>query len=229
VAIECIAFLVQLHRTGGEALHASGAGSCVANAELIAERDKGTVAKGLVGLARNLEDELACVPRGFAHGDFWSGNLLVANDRLSGVVDWAAAGPGRLPLLDLFHLHVSARRRRAGSSLGGALLAYSAERTADEESDLCAYGEAIELQVESRLMHGLLAAYWLEAVAREIIDPDRPRDPAYYARWRRENVDDVLDTLTRIAPRLFYDGGVMARKPGHERGRDRMTAGTPLD
>jgi hypothetical protein len=41
------------------------------------------------------------VPRTVVHGDFWAGNILVSNGRVSGVVDWEAATVSGEPVRDL--------------------------------------------------------------------------------------------------------------------------------
>src|SRR5829696_1854213 len=164
-------------------------------------------------MALEVDAELADVPRGLGHGDFWSGNLLVEEERLTGVVDWGAAGAGRLPLLDLFHLQVSARRGARGASLGHGVIAYATERNAVETDALRAYCHAIGFTPTEPQYQALLRAYWIQAVAREVVDPDRPGDPASEPRWQRENVEDALTCFIRPETGLDYHLGVMARTP----------------
>src|SRR5213592_4546958 len=61
-------------------------------------------AESLRSIGRRVAEVVAVLPHGFAHGDFFTRNLLVDGSRIVGVVDWDAAGPGRPPLLDFLHL-----------------------------------------------------------------------------------------------------------------------------
>jgi aminoglycoside phosphotransferase (APT) family kinase protein len=68
-----------------------------------------------------LREELAGrqVEVGWAHGDFWAGNLLTeADGRLTGIVDWDLAAPDELALHDLLHLLLYHRRLVSGSETG---------------------------------------------------------------------------------------------------------------
>ena len=98
---ECIDFLVVLHGAGATAQPVR---TVTATAETAAAFLPQAEARTVVALGSRLETTLAGLPRGFAHGDFFRGNLLVENGVLVGVIDWDAAGPGRLPLIDLLHL-----------------------------------------------------------------------------------------------------------------------------
>ena len=88
---DCLDFLVALHELDGE----GPPQSLARDAEVLAEVASGSLAGELRQLGLSLDERLAGVRRGFGHGDFWSGNLLVADGRLSGVVDWPSGGPGR--------------------------------------------------------------------------------------------------------------------------------------
>ena len=119
---ECVEFLVGLHLLGGGAPL-----SMAAAAEVVAMCAPGR-RRPSRAIAARLDSELADVPRGFGHGDFFAENLLVGGGRLAGVVDWDGAGPGRLPMLDLLHLLITsrweattwagARRSRVAAALG---------------------------------------------------------------------------------------------------------------
>ena len=54
------------------------------------------------------------------HGDFWPGNLLVAEDRMSltGIVDWDLAEPGSFPMHDVLNLLFSVQQIVGGRGLG---------------------------------------------------------------------------------------------------------------
>jgi Phosphotransferase enzyme family len=60
------------------------------------------------------------VPRGVTHGDFWPGNLLVSEGRVSGVIDWEMARVSGLGTSDLgrfaiaYSLYLDRHTRRGG-------------------------------------------------------------------------------------------------------------------
>jgi aminoglycoside phosphotransferase len=57
----------------------------------------------------DLQDRLAGhrVARAMVHGDLWPGNLLMADGRLCGVIDWERAQRGGLPVHDLAHFVIT--------------------------------------------------------------------------------------------------------------------------
>jgi hypothetical protein len=92
-----------------------------------------------------LHEVLRCLstPRTVVHGDFWCGNILLDDDRVTGVVDWEAGALEDEPLRDLARFplayalyldrHTATGRRvaghpgmRAGSPGSGVLRAFDA-------------------------------------------------------------------------------------------------------
>jgi hypothetical protein len=141
--------------------------------------------------AAELETRLEGVPRCFAHGDFFAGNLLAdERGRLSGVVDWDAAGPGRLPLLDLLHLQLTRSGAYADADWGRLLL----ERLlpparAGGDVPTRSYCAAIGVEPEPELLEALVLAYWLDHVSYQLrAHPVRRAQPA----WIKQNVELVL-------------------------------------
>jgi aminoglycoside phosphotransferase (APT) family kinase protein len=119
------------------------------------------------------------------HGDFWPANLLVSGMAVTGVVDWDRARPHQLPLHDLLHLHVFARRAADGCELGDVLV--RALRRG--------LGEAIGVPDESlhRWLDGLperpaILLYWLRHISLFIESEDHGDDRL----WLRRNVHNVL-------------------------------------
>ena len=47
------------------------------------------------------------VPQGVVHGDFWPGNLLIADGRICGVIDWESARADGPLLRDLAHFAIT--------------------------------------------------------------------------------------------------------------------------
>ena len=183
---ECVDFLVALH---GER---SAAGRSLSDdAESIAALRPPEQRAKLTALGSELDSALADVPRGFGHGDFFLGNLLTEGERLSGVVDWDAGGPGRLPLLDLIHLQHLAQYSLADEDWGPSLVQHLfpwARAGGDEVAR--AYCERIGLELRTGLLEALAVAYWLDRVAYTLrTHRQRRTEP----RWLARNVDFVLE------------------------------------
>lgn len=119
------------------------------------------------------------------HGDFWPGNLLVRGSDVTGVVDWDRASAFGLPLHDLVHLRVLARRLATGEELGDVVV------HALRDGPAAALG--ISADRVARWFGGLPARpavllYWLRHVSL-FIDSEGHRDNP---RWLRGNVERVL-------------------------------------
>jgi aminoglycoside phosphotransferase (APT) family kinase protein len=179
-----VAFLAALHGLpgGGEPAQPSAA----EDAEALggAGLDAAAWADGVLG----------GLPRGWSHGDFFPGNLLVADGRLAGVVDWQSAAPGELPFLDLLQLVAHRWRWRHGASHAEAVLAGLvpwARRGGDAAA--AAYGQTIGAEPSAELLEALVVAYWLRRAAFDArVYPSRVTP-----RWRQRNIDPVLAALGR--------------------------------
>jgi hypothetical protein len=185
---DCLGFLVALHRCGDGTGGDSDRGQ--AQARTVARVCTAKQAEILQSLAAEVDVELATIPRGWAHGDFWPGNLLVDGGRLVGVIDWFTAGPGRPGGLDLLHLHLSLHRRRGAMRWGPAVvdeLLPWARRGGD--GLFRAYCHQVGMALDAKRLRLLVAAYWLERVANGV---DHYPERAHQPRWVRNNVDVVL-------------------------------------
>lgn len=139
--------------------------------------------------------DLKGYPACFVHGDFWGGNLLAIGGRLTGVIDWSAGGPDGTPLLDLLHLRLSSIRERTGEPLGLAVANHLLSgEPAESDALVHAYCARLGVGLSRAQQKAFATAYWLDALARELRDPDSPQDPREI-RWESENVRSVLDTL----------------------------------
>lgn len=189
---QCVAFLIALHHTGGAAPAWSAAAAAAALGEVLGPARRAAVGE----LGEAVDEALAGVPRGFVHGDFWTGNLLVdAAGRLTGVIDWEAAGDGRLPVVDLLHLRLSAERPPSPETWGPALLRLLlpwADGAPHALTD--AYLAALGLDPSRAERRALVAAYWLEHMTHQLVYLDRDDRPA----WQRANVDGVLAELVPL-------------------------------
>jgi hypothetical protein len=190
VLVECVDFLAELFPADRRGKPED---SLSAKAGVIAARCAAKSADAVRHLGSRLDHELADVPRGFGHGDFWTGNLLTDERGLSGVVDWHAAGPGRLPLIDLLHLRLSTIFQRRRQYLGDALVEHLlpwARAGGDEVAR--SYCRRIGLEVDPTRLEALVAAYWITRTAQELeLYGDRVERPL----WMRHNVEAVVPAL----------------------------------
>jgi aminoglycoside phosphotransferase (APT) family kinase protein len=191
---DCIDFLVALHGVGT----GSGGVPFVESAKVVAAACRRSEHRdGVLALGSRLDAELGHLPRGFGHGDFWTHNLLVAGNRLRGVIDWDSATPATLPLLDLLHLRLSAHRERTREYLGAALVRHQlpwAEAGGDDVVE--SYCRRLGIDLDGALLRWIVLAYWLDRIAFELgVSADRAQRPV----WMRNNVEVVLDSLANHA------------------------------
>jgi aminoglycoside phosphotransferase (APT) family kinase protein len=185
---QCLDFLVELHGAGGAAQNRSPRDDADTIAEVAPDR-----AQRLTELGGRLDEILANVPRGFGHGDFFLGNLLVQEERLTGVVDWDSGGPGRLPLLDLLHLLHLAQYPLGDEDWGPSLVQHLFSGTwSDGDLTVAEYCGRIGLDADARLLQALAVAYWLDRAAY-ILRTHRQRRTE--RRWLEPNVHHVLASL----------------------------------
>lgn len=187
-------FLAELFPLGRDA-GTPASGDLRTAAAVVAEVAEPDRRDALLALGRELDSALADVPRGFAHGDFHGGNLLVGKDRLLGVIDWDAGGPGRLPLLDLFHLLVGVRMAQERSHLGPVVLDYLlplARAGGDER--IGALAARVGFAPDGELLERLALAYWLDFVARDL---EKSADRRDRPDWLEPNVHRVARSLAR--------------------------------
>lgn len=186
---DCIEFLAGLATSTGE----GSAWSPSSNATVIARCCLPEEAHALAEIARDVEDALAELPRGFGHGDFAAGNLLATGGRLTGVVDWAKGGPGRLPLLDLLHLRVNIEASRTGSHLGEAVVRFLVPWARAGGDDLLRrYSECTGLVLQTEQLEAATIAYWLDFTASEL---DSYADRSERLVWVEKNVALVVRSL----------------------------------
>jgi hypothetical protein len=192
---ECVDFLVVLH---GADKPTAPARTARATAETTAAFCAQAEGRALVAIGERLDSTLADVPRGFAHGDYFRGNLLVEDRRLVGIVDWDASGPGRLPLLDLLHLRHMNEHRPADLDWGPSLVEHLlpwARGGGDEIAH--EYCRRVGIEPLPERLEALVAAYWLERLAYQL---STYADRATRPRWLARNIADVL---AAFAPRFL--------------------------
>jgi thiamine kinase-like enzyme len=128
------------------------------------------------------------------HGDYWPGNILISQDDLSvtGILDWEAALPDDLPLLDIANLLISTRiilqRKELGDVIiellrGDALL--PREQYLLDESVSGLSGDRIEIRT-------MLLLHWLRHIGSNL---DKSNRFAKNKLWIARNVEAVLEYL----------------------------------
>jgi aminoglycoside phosphotransferase (APT) family kinase protein len=193
VVEDCVAFLVDLHRSTRS--DASPARDAIADhAEIVAAAcrpaEAGLIARLADEAARRVDD----LPRGFGHGDFFRGNLLVQDGRLVGVVDWDTATAHSLPFLDLFHLRVFSEQRPADHQWGAVVTEYLLPLAKQGGDDVMRdYARRIGVAPSPRELEALVVAYWLERLAYQL---GTVADRLVRERWLRENVHRAVHVLS---------------------------------
>ena len=155
--------------------------------------------RGRSSRVEHLRDELHGAVLGgrfetsWVHGDFWPGNLLLAEDgmRVGGIVDWDAAAFPALALHDVLHLVLYTRRMTTGQELGALVRSrLRGEPWAEDERGLlerCPGWGGLSRR------HALLL-YWLRQVSAHARQQSR-RDGLRYRLRERRNVHAVLAEL----------------------------------
>jgi O-antigen/teichoic acid export membrane protein/thymidylate kinase len=149
--------------------------------------------RALARLAASLREDLTGQPVdvGWVHGDYWAGNLLATPDgtRVLGVVDWDLAGRPELPLHDILHLILYARRLNGDLELG-EIVASALDRPDWDVTERlilerCSLGWPVDPDGARRA----IALSWLRHVGAFAGDGSHGANRI----WLRRNVDPVLD------------------------------------
>jgi Ser/Thr protein kinase RdoA (MazF antagonist) len=154
-------------------------------------------APGAAGLPENtrervtrVADELAPVvarssrTASLVHGDFWPGNLLEDEGRLSGLVDWDALHRGPASV-DLVHLLLHLRRGSGAGSIGDTAAEALTGRPWDAHEAAILAAAQPDLDARATLL-----LWWLDFAAGNLV---RIPQSAGSARWLLRNVAVVVD------------------------------------
>jgi aminoglycoside phosphotransferase (APT) family kinase protein len=126
---------------------------------------------------------------GWIHGDFWLGNVIFSHDGalVTGVVDWEQAQEGHLPLVDLLHLILYARRLSERRELGDVICnALQREDWSETERRLLARGSA---EPAGHVVRAAIVICWLTHAAANF---QQTSAYANNSRWLKRNVLRVL-------------------------------------
>jgi aminoglycoside phosphotransferase (APT) family kinase protein len=134
----------------------------------------------------------------WVHGDFWLGNVLVADEggRASGIVDWDFAGHHELPALDVLHLLIYTRvlveRKELGRVVHDLL---QGESWSPHELSLLRSCDAL-FERDAPYARATLLLYWLRHLASNLAQSSR------YLQshpWLARNVEPVLRLFEQAA------------------------------
>jgi Phosphotransferase enzyme family len=131
---------------------------------------------------------LARLPAVLGHGDLWAANLLVADGRLRGVVDWDGWHPSSVPGVDLLHL-VGIARAFAGHGTIGEVVREQPWRDPLLARAAASYWAALEVEPSPEVLEVVALAWWAARLHREL---SRAPDDARHAAWLRRHVVPVL-------------------------------------
>lgn len=147
-------------------------------------------------LRTDLREELLdqSVALSWIHGDYWPGNVLVADDAqtVTGIIDWDLAEAAGLPLLDIMHLIVTMRMIERQQEMGVVVsdLLREHDWTREEEALL---GSAWATLPGSRMgTRQVLLLAWLRHVDHTRTKARRFGGPTL---WESQNVERVLQVL----------------------------------
>jgi hypothetical protein len=196
---ECLEFLASLHA----APRPRGAPdwSLAPDFAAIARHADADGRRTLARLESMLERQLAGLPRGWMHGDFWPANLVASAGCLTAVLDWDSATPSGLPLLDLMHLLLMsdrrARRLPHGQRSLQVLLPLAQNGGDARMRRYCALRGA---PAAARALEPLALAYWVSRTGRDLRTfANRPSRPD----WMRANVHTPIAEVARSGHRFF--------------------------
>lgn len=159
-----------------------------------AAEDLAKLAMDLGRVSNVVDTALMNLPGVVMHGDFWSGNLLFDDGRLTGVIDWDSWSEHGVPGLDILHLWAEELRRERGVSYGELIEQrfWSDETVSSMVADYFA-SLSLDWHVETQLL--LAAGWWMTAVAGAV-----RRNPTLgtNATWMARNVAGPAETFTEL-------------------------------
>lgn len=130
----------------------------------------------------------------WTHGDYWCGNVLVAgNDSaITGIMDWDAADPGGLPVVDLMHLLLTTRSLAQGVDIGVVVRALLAgERWSAADRQVLAAGRWAQSTVDPT-GRAIVLVTWLSHIGAVL---DKYPGHIRQRPWLGRNVESVLLSL----------------------------------
>jgi hypothetical protein len=146
----------------------------------------------IAGIEERIAPVIDRLPGVARHGDLWSGNLLVHDGRLTGVIDWAAWHASAAPGTDLLHLRAAQRKRGTDAELG-ELWSELPWGDSDWRSLTAGYWAALGIELNEETCEAISIAWWASWVAQSVArHPGRATQP----HWVHGNIDSVMAAIT---------------------------------
>lgn len=192
----CLEMLAHLHAVSGPPLdHQQLVSTGNQAADRLRERGSPSAADAILHLVTDAAEVLVDVPTVWGHGDFWHGNLLAADERVVGIVDWDAAGPGHLPLEDLVQLIAADRGPTGALGYGRALVdVIMPWARAGGDADARDLLSTVGVAPTPELLRALVTGAWARRMAKQLV---RYGDRAGRSDWVEVNVIRVAAALRR--------------------------------
>ncbi len=152
------------------------------------------------GRLRDIRDHatrwLGSLPATMLHGDLWLNNLLVQNDRLSGVFDWDTWHEGGPPGVDLMNVLATTDGSRRGADFGLMFTDgfWRAERTLDRLGPY--FTRRLGTMPTADQLKAIAVAWWAGRVVAAMY---RIRRPLVEPAWRRASIDGPIAAIEELA------------------------------
>ena len=134
----------------------------------------------------------ADVPTVLEHGDVWLNNLLVADGRLAGLIDWDTWHPAGVAGADVLSLIAQDARSGSGRDFGDLFVARFWEEPAIRDV-VDAYCRARGLGIPDAAARAAMAVGWWATTT--VLTTERAYRPAADPVWVARNVDGPMATL----------------------------------
>ena len=156
--------------------------------------DLAKLAVDVASVSEVVDARLMNLPAVMSHGDFWSGNLLFDEGRLTGVIDWDSWSEHGAPGLDVLHMWAEELRRVRGVSYGELIEQrfWSEETVRSMVADYFT-ARSMDWQPDTQLI--LAAAWWMTATAGAVRrNPTLATDDT----WLKRNATGPAETFTDL-------------------------------
>jgi hypothetical protein len=167
------------------------------------QEDIETIAQAVpatAGRLRDIRDHarrwLGGLPATMLHGDLWLNNVLVQNDRLSGVFDWDTWHVGGPPGVDLMNILATTDGSRRGADFGLMFTDgfWRADRTLDRLAPY--FTRRLGAMPTADQLKGIAVAWWAGRVVAAMY---RIRRPLVEPAWRQASIEGPIAAIEELA------------------------------
>ena len=134
------------------------------------------------------------VPRVLNHGDYWRGNILGDDGKITGLVDWPCATFGIPSMGDALHLLVFERSEKGRISIVEALMPFIVGKMPENEKRAVdEYAVAMKIDLDAKTRGAFATLYWLEYLAQRLgrVENRYAANP----RWLKKHLSDPASEL----------------------------------